>query len=253
MATPTTSSSDLEQLKAMVGGDVFGPDGAGFDDARRAWDLAADQRPAAVVFAESVVEVVRALRFVCAHGMQVAPQGTCHGELGPEIDAFAMLRPPALSQLHMDPEQPVPGVGDGAFLADLTADAIDTVIERLRTRHPKLVRSQVRALKDALTPWNPGYDYYNFVETPAEADVVLPPASISAYRRSRRCTTPTGRSSRPTRWPAGGCYDHDRRRGAEVTSPSVWRATTARVRIGDEVRGESREPHPLKPSALPGH
>jgi hypothetical protein len=35
----------------------------------------------------------------------------------------------------------------------------------------------VRALKDALAPWHAGYDYYNFVETPAEAEVVLPPAS----------------------------------------------------------------------------
>lgn len=43
-----------------------------------------------------------------------------------------------------------------------------------------VVRAQARAVKDALTPWHADYDYYNFVETPAGARRVLPPAS---YRR----------------------------------------------------------------------
>ena len=39
-----------------------------------------------------------------------------------------------------------------------------------------------RVLKEALAPWHAGYDYYNFVETAAEAEVALPAAS---YRRLR--------------------------------------------------------------------
>jgi hypothetical protein len=45
------------------------------------------------------------------------------------------------------------------------------------------VRAHVRAVKDALTRWRAGYDYYNFVETPAEAGAVLPEAS---HRRLRQ-------------------------------------------------------------------
>ena len=41
-----------ETLEAMVAGDVFVPGDDGYDDARRAWDLVVDQRPAVVVFAE---------------------------------------------------------------------------------------------------------------------------------------------------------------------------------------------------------
>jgi hypothetical protein len=41
----------------------------------------------------------------------------------------------------------------------------------------------VRALKGALAPWHAGYDYYNFVETPAEAEVVLPSASYERLQR----------------------------------------------------------------------
>ena len=38
-------------------------------------------------------------------------------------------------------------------------------------------RAHARAVKDALTAWRADYDYYNFAETQAGADAVLPPAS----------------------------------------------------------------------------
>jgi len=48
--------------------------------------------------------------------------------LGPERDTFAMIPAPALGQLNMDPPQPVPSQGDGAFLAGFPAAAIDTLV-----------------------------------------------------------------------------------------------------------------------------
>ena len=39
-----------------------------------------------------------------------------------------MIPAPALAQLNMDPGQPVPGVGDGAFLTDLPAAAVDALL-----------------------------------------------------------------------------------------------------------------------------
>jgi len=143
--------------------------------------------------------------------------------LGPELDTFAMVPAPALQQLHMDPPQPVPAEGDGEFLADLPAAAIDAVLDMagpgadipltsIEIRHlggalarpargggaqpnidasylmfaggftptPELdaaVRGQAQAVKEALAFWRASYDYYNFVETPAPASAVLPPAS----------------------------------------------------------------------------
>ena len=44
------------------------------------------------------------------------------------------------------------------------------------------VGAHARAVKDALTPWRAGYDYYNFKENPAEANAVLP---RDAYLRLR--------------------------------------------------------------------
>ena len=48
--------------------------------------------------------------------------------LGPELDTFAMIPASALGQLNIDPSQPVPGEGDGAFLADVPAAAMDALI-----------------------------------------------------------------------------------------------------------------------------
>ena len=443
----TVARPGIDALRAMIAGDVFAPGDQGYDQGRRAWDLAVDQRPAVVVCAESVVDVVRAVRFARSQGLRIAPQATGHGamplellddamllrtspmrrvevfptirmaraeagaqwedvtvpageyglaalagsspnvgvtgytlgggmgwlarryglaansvtaveivtpdgrlvradadheadifwavrggggsvgvvtalemtlypvselyagalffpieraaevlhawrrwtdtipdeltslgrllrlpavdevpppmrgrafalveaaclgdprsaagliqplrELDPEIDTFATIPAPALAQLHMDPDAPVPAVGDGAFLVALPADALDTIVSRVgpgahtplqsvEIRHlggalartavragaqPKIdaqyaifaggfaptqesaeaARTSARALKEALAPWHAGYDYYNFVESAAEAEVVLPPASYQRLREIKATYDP---------------------------------------------------------------
>jgi WhiB family transcriptional regulator, redox-sensing transcriptional regulator len=58
------------KLRGAIAGDVFVPGEHPYDRARQAWDLLADQRPAAVMLAESAVQSARAL------GKRIAPQGT---------------------------------------------------------------------------------------------------------------------------------------------------------------------------------
>jgi FAD/FMN-containing dehydrogenase len=48
--------------------------------------------------------------------------------LGPDRDTFAMIPAAGLGQLNMDPDEPVPVQGDGAFLADFPAAAIDALV-----------------------------------------------------------------------------------------------------------------------------
>jgi FAD/FMN-containing dehydrogenase len=59
-------------------GEVVGPEDAGYDQARQAWNLAADQRPAFVVFPETADDVVAIVDHARRHGLQIAPQGTGH-------------------------------------------------------------------------------------------------------------------------------------------------------------------------------
>ncbi len=48
--------------------------------------------------------------------------------LGPEIDTVATISTAALQHVHMDPEHPVPGVGDGMLLDELPPAGIDALV-----------------------------------------------------------------------------------------------------------------------------
>jgi hypothetical protein len=50
-----------------------------WDEARQAWNLAADQHPSAVAFVESADDVSKIVRFVADNDMKVTAQGTGHG------------------------------------------------------------------------------------------------------------------------------------------------------------------------------
>src|SRR5215469_13863802 len=80
MNTPTAITyRTTETLRAAMAGEVFVPGDPGYDRARRAWNLAVDERPAVVVVARSDNDVARAVRFARAQGLRIAPQGTGHG------------------------------------------------------------------------------------------------------------------------------------------------------------------------------
>src|SRR5215467_11491642 len=80
MNTPTAiTHRATETLQATINGEVFVPGDLGYNQARQAWNLTADQRPSVVVFAESAADVVQAVRFARSQGMRIAPQGTGHG------------------------------------------------------------------------------------------------------------------------------------------------------------------------------
>src|SRR5688500_9335212 len=66
------------QLSAAITGDVVAPADAEWDLARRAWNLAADQRPALVALPADAADVLAIVRFARANGLRVAPQGTGH-------------------------------------------------------------------------------------------------------------------------------------------------------------------------------
>jgi FAD/FMN-containing dehydrogenase len=76
----------------------------GWDDARQAWDLAVDQRPAAVAVPGSAQDVVEAVRFARDRGLRVAAQGTGHnaGPLGDLADTV-LIKTHGMRGLVIDP------------------------------------------------------------------------------------------------------------------------------------------------------
>ena len=62
-----------------IRGGIATSDDSDWDEARLAWNLAADQQPAAVALVESADDVSKVLRFARENGLRVAGQGTGHG------------------------------------------------------------------------------------------------------------------------------------------------------------------------------
>ncbi len=77
--------------------------------------------------------------------------------LGPEMDTFAAIPVQQLQRLHMDPEQPVPGAGDGMILSDVNDAAIDALVQTAgAAAHSPLLSVELRHAGGALARKVPG-------------------------------------------------------------------------------------------------
>jgi FAD/FMN-containing dehydrogenase len=83
---------------------IITPDDPGWDEARRAWNLAVDQRPAAVAMPETAQDVAAAVRFARERGLRVAGQGTGHNAapMGPLADTV-LIKTHAMRRVSIDP------------------------------------------------------------------------------------------------------------------------------------------------------
>ena len=73
------SAADVEALRARLHGEVFGPEDPGYDEHRKPWNRAVDQRPAAVAFPRTDEDVVTLVNHARTRGLKLAPQTTGHG------------------------------------------------------------------------------------------------------------------------------------------------------------------------------
>jgi FAD/FMN-containing dehydrogenase len=103
---------------------ILEPGDPGWDDARRAWNLAVDQHPAAVAVPASVEDVVEAVRFARARGLRIAAQGTGHNAapLG-SLEGTVLIKTSALRDVSVDAEAQTARVGAGAVSGELTEAA----------------------------------------------------------------------------------------------------------------------------------
>jgi FAD/FMN-containing dehydrogenase len=130
---------DLGTLRTAVAGDVFTPGDYGYDQARRAWNLTTDERPAVVVVAESAADVVQAVRFARSRGMRIAPQGTGHGSepLEPLQDAM-LLRTVRMRGVRIDPDARTARAEAGALWQDVTVPAAEHGLAALAGSSPNV-------------------------------------------------------------------------------------------------------------------
>ncbi|MDW5595274.1 FAD-binding oxidoreductase [Conexibacter stalactiti] len=103
--------------------DAILPQHPAYDDARLAWNLAVDQRPAAIVVARTTADVVGAVALAAERGLRVAAQGTGHlASALPDLEN-AILVKTAIGGVEVDPVARVARVGAGAVWRDVV-DAV---------------------------------------------------------------------------------------------------------------------------------
>jgi FAD/FMN-containing dehydrogenase len=103
------------------------PGATGYDSARQAWNLAADQRPAAVCVARSIGDVQFALAYAREHGLTIAAQTTGHlAQALPPLERTLLLR----TELHggrvdVDPRARLVRFAAGARWGDIVGAVAD--------------------------------------------------------------------------------------------------------------------------------
>jgi hypothetical protein len=117
--------ADVEALRARLEGAVYGPSDAGWDQARAAWNLAVDQRPAAVAFPVTDADVIAAVEFARDQGLRIAPQGSGHGAsaLARNLEGEILLSMGRMRGVRIDPRARRARVRAGALWGDVTRPA----------------------------------------------------------------------------------------------------------------------------------
>lgn len=111
---------DIETLKTKVRGSVLQPDDAGYDDARSIWNALIDKRPSVIVRAYGVADVMAAVRFGRASGLQISVRGGGHNVAGTALaDDGLMINLSSMRAVQVDPVQRTARVQGGATLLDV--------------------------------------------------------------------------------------------------------------------------------------
>jgi hypothetical protein len=107
-----------------LAGRIATPDDSDWDQARLAWNLAADQRPVAVVFAENAGDIAATVSFAAENGLKVAAQGTGHGAapLAP-LDETILLKTERMRGVEINAEAQTARVEAGVLVLELSEAA----------------------------------------------------------------------------------------------------------------------------------
>lgn len=114
----STSAPAAHALRGLLDGRVHLPGDPGYDGARLPWNVAVDQRPAAVALPRTAAEVATVVRIAAEAGLRVAPQSTGHnaGPLAAQgLDDVVIVRTSEMGSAIADPVRGIVRVEGGAI------------------------------------------------------------------------------------------------------------------------------------------
>jgi hypothetical protein len=107
-----------------IAGRIATPSDADWDQARMAWNLAADQRPEAVALVEDADDVAAVVRFAGENNLQVTVQGSGHGALSLRgLEGTILIKTERLRDVEVDAEAQTARVGAGVLSLELAEAA----------------------------------------------------------------------------------------------------------------------------------
>jgi FAD binding domain/Berberine and berberine like len=124
MTTTPPTQKKLDHSVTALTGRVALPEHPNWDEARRAWNLAVDQQPAAIVFPESPQDVIAAVELARAFELRVSAQGTGHnaGPLG-SLEDTVLVKTERMREIEIDPETRIARIEAGVRSLELVEAA----------------------------------------------------------------------------------------------------------------------------------
>jgi FAD/FMN-containing dehydrogenase len=118
-------STSVETLREQLTGEYVTPEDARWDEARLAWNLAVDQRPAAVALPETVEDIAEVVRYARANGLRVAGQATGHNAapLANGLEHTVLIKTHRMRAVQIDAAARVARVEPGTLWMDVTYPA----------------------------------------------------------------------------------------------------------------------------------
>jgi FAD/FMN-containing dehydrogenase len=140
MSTSNTATGRARDImRSAIAGELLFPGDHGYDNARGAWNLTVDQRPSAIVLAQSSADVVRAVRLAHLRGMRVAPQGTGHGSVPLDrLEGALLLKTSQMRRVTVDPVSRSVRAEAGAQWQDVTVPAASHGLAALAGTSPNV-------------------------------------------------------------------------------------------------------------------
>jgi hypothetical protein len=120
----TPDRLDHDDLDPRVRAMLVRPGDADWGSARQAWNLAVDQRPAAVALPETADDVSALVAFARQRGLRLAPQGTGHNAAAiASLDDTILVKTSRMRQVVVDPTARMVRADAGALWMEVTAAA----------------------------------------------------------------------------------------------------------------------------------
>jgi hypothetical protein len=136
MATNSNPNHELI-VPDELEGKLSQPGDPGWDEARTPWNLAVDQRPAAVGLPETAADVAALVELAAANGLRIAAQGTGHSALPlGSLEDTLLIRTERMRAIDVDAERQLARAEAGAIWIDVVNAAAEHGLAALAGSSP---------------------------------------------------------------------------------------------------------------------